>query len=138
MFTTEQARRYGLTPERFEALPLVEQFAWNWAILNEKAIDDLAGLADVKVLRYQTLCEAPMCEARSLFAFAGLDWNKQTEDFLRRSTTFSGRDRYYQVFKNTRVAMNRWRTELGPEDQRRIQAVLRETSLGPLCPELEV
>jgi Sulfotransferase family len=137
LLMTEQARRYGLTPERFAALPVVEQFAWNWAILNEKAIDDLAGIDGVQVLRYHALCDAPMSEARALFAFTGLDWDSQTEDFLRRSTTFSGRDRYYQVFKNTQAAMNRWREELRPEDQRRIQAVVRETSLAPLCPELE-
>lgn len=137
LLETEQARRYGLTEARFTALPVVEQFAWNWAILNEKAIDDLAGIDGVKVLRYQDLCEAPMPEARALLAFAGLDWDSQTEDFLRRSTTFSGRDRYYQVFKNTQAAMNRWREELNPEDQRRIQAVVRETSLASLCPELE-
>jgi hypothetical protein len=33
--------------------------------------------------------------------------------------------------------MNRWRGELKPEDQRRIQAVVQETSLAPLCRELE-
>jgi hypothetical protein len=137
LLMTEQARRYGLTKERFAALPEVEQFAWNWAILNEKAIDDLAGIQGVRILRYQALCAAPMAEARALFDFAGLEWDPQTEDFLRRSTTFSGRDRYYQVFKNTLTAMNRWREELKPEDQRRILAVVRETSLAPLCPELE-
>lgn len=137
LLMTEHARRYGLTPERFAALPVVEQFAWNWAILNEKAIDDLAGIDGVKVLRYRALCDAPLSEARALFAFAELGWDSQTEDFLRRSTTFDGRDRYYQVFKNTQAAMNRWRGELKPEDQRRIQAVVQETSLAPLCPELE-
>ncbi|HUB14982.1 MAG TPA: sulfotransferase [Acetobacteraceae bacterium] len=137
LLMTEQARRYGLTAARFEALPMVEQYAWNWAILNEKAIDDLAGIPGVTVLRYQALCAAPLPEARALFDSVGLEWDRQTEDFLRRSTTFSGRDRYYQVFKNTQAAMNRWREELKPEDQRRIQAVVRETSLAPLCPELE-
>jgi Sulfotransferase family len=128
-----QARRYGLTRDGFAALPLVEQYAWNWALLNEKAIDDLTGIAGVTVLRYQALCAAPLPEARALFDFAGLGWDPQTDDFLRRSTTFNGRDRYYQVFKNTQVAMNRWREELAPEDQRRIQAVVQETSLAPLC-----
>jgi hypothetical protein len=138
LLMTEQARRYGLTQERFETLPVVEQFAWNWAILNEKAIDDLAGIEGVTVLRYHALCDAPMEESRALFAFTGLSWDAQTEAFLNRSTNFNGRDRYYQVFKNTRLAMNRWREELRPEDQRRIQAVVRETSLAPLCPELEI
>jgi hypothetical protein len=137
LLMTEQARRYGLTPERFEALPVVEQFAWNWAILNEKAIDELRGVRAVKVLLYQDLCEHPMQQARDLLAFVGLDWDPQTEDFIHRSTTFSGRDRYYQVFKNTTAAMNRWREDLKPDEQRRIQAVVRETSLASLCPELE-
>jgi sulfotransferase family protein len=137
LLMTGHARRYGLTAARFEALPPVEQFAWNWAILNEKAIEDLAGIPGVMVLRYQALCASPLPEARALFDFAALDWDPQTEDFLRRSTTFSGRDRYYQVFKNTQAAVNRWREELAPEDQHRIQAVVRETSLAPLCPELE-
>lgn len=138
LLATEQARRYGLTEALFEALPVVEQFAWNWAILNEKAIDDLAGIDTVKVLRYQDLCEQPMLQARQLLAFAGLPWDPQTERFIERSTTFSGRDRYYQVFKNTTAAMNRWREELAPEDQRRILAVVKATSLAPLCPELEI
>ncbi len=137
LLRTEQAKHYGFTEERFRALPVVEQIAWDWAILNEKAIDDLAGIDGVKVMRYQALCEAPLQEARELFAFVGLDWDKQTEEFLRRSTTFSGRDRYYQVLKNTDAAMNRWREELTPEDQHRIQAVVQQTSLAPLCPELQ-
>lgn len=137
LLATEQAKRYGLTSERFAALPVVERYAWNWAILNEKAIDDLAGIATVRVLRYHDLCEQPMREARALFAFADLAWDRQTERFIERSTTFNGRDRYYQVFKNTTAALNRWREELAPEDQRRILAVVRETSLAPLCPELE-
>ncbi len=136
LLNTEHARRYGITPELFAALPSVEQFAWNWAILNEKAIDDLAGIDGVKVVRYQALCEAPMFETRALFEFTGLAWNRQTEDFLERSTTFCGRDRYYQVFKNTQLAMNRWRKELAPEDQQRIHGVVRKTSLAPFFPEL--
>lgn len=137
LLATEQAKRYGLTQARFDALPVVEQFAWNWAILNEKAIDDLVGIETVKVLRYHDLCEQPMREAKELLAFADLAWDAQTERFIERSTTFNGSDRYYQVFKNTAAAMNRWRDELPPEDQRRILAVVRETSLAPLCPELE-
>ena len=137
LLMTEQARRYGLTAARFEALSAVEQFAWDWAIMNEKAIDDLAGVRGVTVLRYHTLCASPIAEARALFDFAALDWDPQTEDFLRRSTTFSGRERYYQVFKNTQAVMSRWREELKPEDQRRIQAVVRQTSLAPLCPKLD-
>ena len=137
LLASEQACRYGLTAARFQALTAVERFAWNWAILNEKVIDDLNGHPAVKVLRYQDLCAEPMAEARALFDFAALPWHRQTEDFVARSTTATGPDRYYQVFKDTPAALNRWRSEMPRDDQRRILDVVRATSLAPLCPSIE-
>lgn len=134
----QRAARYGLTPASFADLPEIEQFAWNWAILNEKVIDDLGGLERVKLLRYQDLCEHPEQQARALFAFAGLSWDRQTEAFLRRSTSHVGPDRYYSVFRATEAALYGWRQQLSADDQRRIRAVVRSTSLSAFCPELEV
>jgi Sulfotransferase family len=136
LLETEQAARYGLTAARFAGLPPVEQFAWNWAILNEKAIDDLGGLDRVKILKYQDLCEHPMEQARVLLAFAGLPWDTQTETFLHRSTTYAGPDRYYAVFRNTAAALYRWRQDLTDDDQQRINNVVQATSLAALCPPL--
>lgn len=134
---TRQALHYGLTRQQFTSLRAVEQFAWNWAILNERAISDLAGIETARVVSYQQLGAEPAQESRALFDFVGLDWDPQTEDFIRRSTTHSGRDRYYKVFKDTTAAMNRWRTELTREDQGRILAIVRQTSLAQYCPEIE-
>jgi hypothetical protein len=136
LLDTEQAARYGLTQERFALLPQVEQFAWNWAILNEKAIDDLGGLDRVKILKYQDLCEHPLEQAKDLLRFAGLPWDDQTETFLRRSTTYGGPDRYYAVFRNTAAALFQWRQQLSDDDQRRINDVVQATSLAALCPPL--
>ena len=136
LLETEQAARYGLTEAGLAGLPKVEQFAWNWAILNEKAIDDLGGLDRVKILKYQDLCEDPLEQARELLAFAGLPWDSQTETFLRRSTTHTGPNRYYAVFQDTTAALYRWRQELSEDDQQRINRVVQATSLAPLCPPL--
>lgn len=133
----EKARDYGLTPERFAALPLVEQFAWNWAVLNEKAINDLAGIPTARVLRYQDLGAHPADEARALLAFCGLDWDPQTEAFVRHSNTQRSRDRYYQVMKNPPGAINRWRKDLSLDYQRRILAVAQQTSLASYCPAID-
>lgn len=137
LLETEQAARYGLTEARFTALPPVEQFAWNWAILNEKAIQDLGGLDRVKLLKYHDLCEHPLEQARGLLAFAGLGWDPQTEAFLNRSTSYAGPDRYYAVFRDTAAALYRWRQDLSQDDQRRINDVVQATSLASLCPSLE-
>ena len=117
-------------------MPTIEQFAWNWAILNEKAIRDLAGVETARVLYYQDLGTDPIGQSRALFDFVGLDWDPQTEDFIRRSTTHKGRDRYYKVFRNTTETVSRWRTELSLEEQRRISSIARQTSLAPYCPEI--
>jgi hypothetical protein len=136
LLDTEQAARYGLTEARFAGLSDVEQLAWNWAILNEKAIDDLGGLDRVKVLKYQDLCEHPLEQAHALLEFADLPWDSQTDDFLRRSTTYAGPDRYYAVFRNTAAAVDRWREELSEADQERINEVVQATSLAALSPKL--
>ncbi len=136
LLETEQAARYGLTEAHLASLPPVEQFAWNWAILNEKAIEDLGGLGRVKILKYQDLCEHPLEQARALLEFAGLPWDNQTETFLRRSTTYAGPDRYYAVFRDTASALYRWRQDLSVEDQERINNVVQATSLAALCPPL--
>jgi hypothetical protein len=132
----QEAREYGLTPERFRLLPMIERYAWNWAILNEKAIRDLAGIPTARVLYYQDLGLDPLGQAHALFNFVGLDWDPQSEDFIRRSTTHKGRDRYYKVFRNTAETVSRWRTELSLDDQRRISSIARQTSLAPYCPEI--
>jgi len=134
--TSSAARRYGLTEERLAALPELEQLAWNWVISNEKVLLDLEGRAALKVVTYRALCEEPMRQTQDLFAFADLQWNRQTEKFIERSTVSSGTDRYYGVFKSAREAMNRWRKELTSEEQQRILRVLRLSPLLRHCPEL--
>ena len=54
---TEQAQRYEITAERLASFSTVDRFAWHWAIMNEKAIAELAGLSTGKVVRYQICIE---------------------------------------------------------------------------------
>jgi hypothetical protein len=124
--------RYGMTEARFHRLPLLEQYAWEWSILNEIALDQLPYGPRLKLIRYEDLCTETLCEAQDLMEFAGLGWDPQTERFIRDSTAFSGRDRYYQVFKNSQAAMTRWRSELDPAKQRVIREISWHTRVGKL------
>ena len=85
----QEAQQYGRRSKRFRSLPTIEQFAWNWAILNEKAMR-LAGRNGTSVY-YQDLGTDPLGQSRALFDFVGLGWDPQTEDFIRRSTMHRGR-----------------------------------------------
>jgi len=136
LLQTEQANRHGLTASRLQAMTAVERFAWRWVLLNEKALEDLQGLGNARVVRYEDLAADPVGTARKLFAFAGLDWHSQTEAFIRRSTTHSSPSRYFQVFQDTPAVVGRWRTELTHQDIVRIAGIVRSTRLWQFFPEL--
>jgi hypothetical protein len=125
-----QADRYGLTRAGLQAMSEAERHAWHWAILNEKALDDLPEDGRGRVLRYEDLCNAPVAVAHELLDFAGLAWDPQVDRFLEDSTRPTSRDRYYRVEKDPIIAMNKWRQELSAEDQRSIMAVAAQTKVG--------
>lgn len=132
---TTQAKRYGLTPRVFERLHAVEQYAWHWALLNEKAMEDLQGHPNKFILRYRDLVAEPFDVTRQAFAFARLGWQEQTERFLRTSTTSNLPDSYYQVYKNSMDSLNKWRRQMSVEDQRRIVSTLADTAVWKMYPE---
>ena len=134
---TAQADRYGLTLDRMQAMPKMEQLAWHWAVSNEKTMDDLADLPNATLIRYQDLCLEPMAKARELFAFAGLGWSAQTEAFVTESSTSNAPDSYFQVYKNTSESLNKWRSQLSGDDAATILSVVRQTRMWALCKEYD-
>lgn len=114
----------------------LELLAWYWVIMNEKAIDELRYRDAVRIVRYEDLCDDPPAVTRDLFAFSGLGWPRQTEDFVAASSQYEGQERYYQVTKNTHEVAARWRSELQPDEQQRIRAVVQRSAvLRPYCNE---
>ena len=93
----------------------------------KECLADLTQASAARVIRYDTLCAAPMAQARALFDFAGLAWQPQTASFIARSTTHRGPARYYQVFRDARAAAESWRPEMPRDDQARIAAILRRS-----------
>jgi hypothetical protein len=124
-----QARRRELTLEAFKRLMPEERLAWQWVLVNEKAVDDVEGMERARLVRYEDLCRDPVATVRALFRFAGLDWNRQTEAFLHRSTHNENKA-YYSVFKHPGHAAERWRDELGRETIERIQSIVRQSPLA--------
>lgn len=132
LLNTTQARQAGLTEASYRQLPVLEQLAWNWAILNQKAIDELAGLGRVKIVHYSDLCTTPVRAARDVFAFLGLPWHAQTDDFIRASLEYEGKDPAFRLYRNARRSLNRWQGDLRQEDRDRVEAVARLMPLWDL------
>ncbi len=127
---TFEARAAGLTRSAFDTLDLVEQASWNWAVLNQKAANDLAGLPNVRIVLFQDAFDHPRDIARELLEFAGLAWNPQTEAFVRRSSAAQTSSRYYSVWRSSPDPVEKWRTELSNADQERILAIANRFAVG--------
>lgn len=136
LVSTDRARARGLTLDVLRGLTPVERMAWRWVLFLEKALEDVAGLPHCRVIRYEDLCMHPLEQARELFAFAGLDWNPQTERFLRDSTNGEGAA-YFGVRKNPQRSMSKWQSELSAADVQRILDILRRSPAGRLYLEEE-
>jgi len=131
---TINARRRGLTMEKFLELPSVEQLAWQWLVFNEKAMEDLADRGDTRILRYRDLVRAPEAITKELFAFSGLPWARQTARFLYESQHSGHRYRYFGVYRSAEFAQNldAWKNALPTEDEGRIRAIVADSTPGRL------
>jgi hypothetical protein len=127
---TEQGRRHGLTLTDFRALDPVERLAWRWSISNDKALADLEGQSNVQVALYEDLCKAPVPVARSLFAFAGLDWHPSVERFALNSSSAGNATTYDRVIRDSAKTASAWHRSLKPEQIRLIDQVMRRSRAG--------
>jgi hypothetical protein len=133
LLRTDQARRYGLSLSQFRAMSPAQRLTWRWVIMNEKAIDDTAELANVKVLRYEDVCVDPLGGAKGLLRFGTLSWNEQTEEFVRASTS-ADNAAYYSVFKDPSRSALRWQTDLFGRTVAEIMGVLRSSAMNRYYP----
>src|SRR5579864_2602364 len=138
----------GLTVDHMRRFHPVERMAWMWVLMNEKAAADTAHDPRCRAIRYEDVCRHPEEKVKELFSFFGLDWNPQTEQFIKASTLVSqglglnritqNEQRYYSVFRDPMRAAEKWRTELNSEDIGRVYRVLRQSDLIGAYPESEL
>jgi hypothetical protein len=131
LLKTPEATTRRLTLDTLRRLTPEERLAWNWVLVNERAIAGAEGLGRARLLRYEDLCRAPLETTRHLFQFTGLGWSEQTDEFIRQSTG-SDKTAYYIVFKNPAHSAECWREELSAEAIERIGAVVANSRLARL------
>lgn len=127
-----QISRFSLSEKDLVARTPIEQYAWHWALLYQKAIDDLRDNINAAIVHYEELCVRPAEITQKLFAFAELPWTQKTEDFIAASTNNSRRPRYFGVFRDSKRTAGQWRNELSLADQDRIVAITRQFEVGRL------
>src|SRR6201995_4434690 len=111
------AAAHGIDDPSFQALPDAAKYAWSWRAFNEPTYAALADQPNVHVVLYEALCTDPEAVAQEILTFAGLEWTRQTEDFVRRSSAYEGRAGYYELFRNAVAAAEAWRNSMTQADQ---------------------
>jgi hypothetical protein len=104
--------------------------------LNEPTYAALAGEPNVQVVLYEALCADPETLVRRILAFARLDWNRQTEDFVVRSTSHQGRAGYHAIFRDAVAAAEAWRSKMPEADQQAVRSVAAASPLARFWPDL--
>jgi hypothetical protein len=134
----EEAKKFALSPARFAALSPVQQCAWHWALLNQKALNDLASLEPSRamVLRYEDACAEPVRWAQELLNFAGLDWNRQTAAYVQSSTSGGDNEEFYGTNRDPLSAANKWRNSLTDAEQRQILEIAASVPAGQMFVEM--
>lgn len=133
LLDTPTAKTHRLSLDVMEKLRPEERLAWRWVLIQEKILADAANCGRVLTMRYEDICAEPLAMTRRMFQFAGLEWQSQTEEFVRASTQATHAD-YYSVFKHPLSSAERWRSELPPQVIERILRILRNSSASRFYP----
>jgi hypothetical protein len=134
--TIRFAAAHGTTDAAFQALPDAAKYAWAWRAFNEPSYAALAAQPNVHVVLYEALCTEPEALGRRILAFTGLDWTRETAEFLARSTTHAGGAGYYAIFRDAVAAAEAWRTTLPQADQEAVRSVASASPLARFWPDL--
>lgn len=134
--TIHFAVSHKIAEAAFQALPDAAKYAWSWRAFNEPAFAALTVELNVHVVLYEALCAWPETLSRRMLSFAGLDWNRQTEDFVARSSAHSGKAGYYAIYRNAATAAEAWRGKMPLTDQNAVRSVMAASPLARFWPDL--
>ncbi|HET7561835.1 MAG TPA: sulfotransferase [Rhodanobacteraceae bacterium] len=135
LLETASGKARALSLEDLRLLAPEERLAWAWVLVQEKILADVGRCERVMTLRYEDVCADPLMMTKRMFEFADLDWQPQTEAFVRASTQRMEHaidTDYYSVFKSSQASAERWRSELAPHVIERILHILHDSSLRHL------
>lgn len=131
LLTASNGRHRGVTLGLLKRFTPEERLAWRWVLTQEKILADVGDCERVLTVRYEDVCADPVTVTHRMFAFVDLDWQPQTEAFIRRGEV-SQTSGYYSVVKQAQVAAERWRTELTAGSIQRVRDVLQQSQLRHL------
>ena len=110
---------------------VVTKFAVIYAIRYRVALNQLARNPDWLLVKYETLCEAPVTRFEALYQQLGLDFTDEIGFSIERDCSTDGSNAFFGTRRISRSNLTKWFAQCGEEDRARIRRVL-ETFQLPL------
>jgi hypothetical protein len=99
------------------------------------------------VLTYEQLADDAFTHTKTMFAHLGMKYSDQTTQFIdalyginsatRGTPKRTGwGDSYYSVYRNPREQKDAWKARISPEDRRKIEAIVGESTAVSHCAAL--
>lgn len=111
LIETSTARKAGLNQRILEKSSPCQRLAWQWRIVNDKALEDCEDIFQHMVLLYEEMCESSEKTSRKLIAHAGLEMSPAVLRFISSSTRKENND-YYSVTKDSKTSAWSWKKNL--------------------------
>ncbi|MBE0436033.1 MAG: sulfotransferase [Methylomicrobium sp.] len=132
LLKTEAAKKRGLTLDSIKSYNAIERLAYRWLLYNEHALTSLNDFASrTFIVRYEDICERPIEKLKEIFEFSGLNWNEQTEIFIKKSISLDSGG-YYSVYKNPVISSEKWKKQLSDKDVETIYKTILNSKCGDL------
>jgi len=137
--------------ERFaevcEGSDVVQRTALLWRCEIETCLRLVQGSRSGMIMTYEQLADDACTHVKTIFAHLGLTYSDQTTQFIdslyglsnagRHSPKRTGwGDSYYSVYRNPREQKDAWKARIAPEDRRKIEAIVGDSTAVSRCAAL--
>ena len=126
--------------DKLKSLSIYQQETLMWLADLERIIPILGAEPNQGLLVfYEALTEDPINVSQDIFSHLGLKMESQSIDFIKESTGMSAdstskrtellTNPYFSVYRNPKIARDRWKTEISDENRREIIEIVSESQI---------
>ena len=128
------AEMYG---DKLDKLTISEQEALYWLVEIGRALRACQKSPNGSIVIYEELTERPLEVAREVFQHFNLTMPEESVAFIEESTQKSltsaikrgevNMNQYFTVFRDPKIARDRWKEEMSPEDRTRVMQIVKDS-----------
>lgn len=113
--------------------------SYRWAVSVDVSLRSIETHPNVKLIRYEDLCEDPAEVFSDAFEWVGLDWHRNCAEFIEASLQQpeDGAD-YHALVRNPKIAAEKWRKAMAGEDIETVRHICSQTGAAKLYPDLQI